>query len=126
MQFAWAWKNFSFWPRFKRPTQKTGDDRDVCAGDEQADAWFERAELAIGRARAFRKKDENVSRIGEQLPAKFKAMAAISLTRERNRVDDDCGDGQSRNAHEEIVLRRCRKGAMQFAQRQRGQQTKRI
>ena len=120
MQFARARKDFSLWPRLKRAPQKTRHDRNVRAGDEQADAWFERAELAIRGACAFGKKDENVSRLGEQLAAKFKAVAPMFLTREGERVDDDRRDSQSRNAYEEIILRRCWKGAMQFSQGQRG------
>ena len=79
------------------------DHRDILAGNKRTDAGFEFADFAGCRSCAFRKNNQDRSRVCEHLLAKREALPDARLPREGQRVHEHCGGPQSRDALEKII-----------------------
>ena len=116
----------AFRPGAESAIQITGQNRNVAAGHERADAALEFLKLSGGGASSFRKNDQDVAGIRQELAANREALADVGLARERQGVHHHRRDPGARHALEKIIRRRRRKGAMQSAQRQAREKANRI
>src|SRR5215472_3628377 len=122
--FSRTRKSFAFRPRPKRSIDKARRDRNVASCNKSADSRFEFANFAGRRSCAFRKNNQNRSWISEQFPAKRQALSNTRLSGKRQRVHKYRSGPKPWHALEKIIGGGRRKRAMQFAQRQRREQTK--
>src|SRR4051794_4829906 len=91
MNLARSWHPGSLGPGSMRSVDVTGYHGIARPGNKQSDARLEFAQLSSGRARAFGKKDQDVIRIIEELPAQTETLARTGLALKRHRVDHDGG-----------------------------------
>ena len=97
-------------------------DRDIASCHQRTNARFEFLKLSRLRSRSFRKNDEHVAGVREQLPADREAVPDVRLAREWQRVHDHGCDPGARHAFEKIIGGGGGKGAMQSAKRQTREQ----
>src|SRR6266446_888463 len=113
-------------PRPKSALQITGQNRDVPPGNQRANSRLEFPSLARFRSRAFRKNDQDIFGIAEKLRADGEAPANPNSPRKGQRIGNYGSDESARHALKKIIRSSSREGAMQFAQRQRGEKAERV
>src|SRR6266571_567572 len=89
---SWSRQSPTFRPGVKSTIQIARQNSYVAPGHKRADSGFEFLDLARLRSSAFRKDNQNVSRIRQKFGTNGKALTNVRLSRERQRVDHDRRD----------------------------------
>src|SRR5215212_11716617 len=115
----------SFRPRLVGALQKTGNHRRIATGHHCRDARLENVRLAGGGTRSFRKQNQDIPRLTDDLRTDRQTSTHVRFSAEWQRVDHR-RHPVTRDPLKKIIRRCGRISAVQFANRQSGKNTKSI